>query len=116
MTEKPKTLILGTVIFLAQAVIAWAVWLSAWCMARNWSEGLAGVALPVPTDIALRHGQAIPIVATILTVAIIAVALRRNNAAAHWLIMVAVLELLALAVFAVAITIPALTITYRLAP
>ena len=116
MTEKTKTLVAGGIMLLAQGVVAWAVWLSAWCMARNWSEGLGSVALPLPTDIALRHGQVIPIMAAVLTAFAVAGALRHGDAATHWLLSVAVVEIVALSLFAVAIVMPALTITYRLGP
>jgi hypothetical protein len=116
MTDKTKTLTAGGVMLAAQTVVAWAAWLSAWCMARNWSEGLDSVALPLPTDIALRHALVIPTVSAILTVIVVALALRRGHAETQWLLSVAVAEILALALFAVAITMPALTITYRMGP
>lgn len=99
-----------------QALVAWATWLSAWCMARNWTEGLDNVALPRPTDLALRYPVVIPGAAAILTVISVIVALRRERAAIQWLLLLAVVEIVALALFAVAITMPPLTITYRLDP
>lgn len=116
MTDKAKTLAAGGVMLAVQAVVAWAAWLSAWCMARNWSEGLGSVALPLPTDIALRHALVIPTVSAILTVIVVVLALQRGYTVTQWLLSVAVAEIVALALFAVAITMPALTITYRMGP
>jgi hypothetical protein len=116
MNEKTRTIVAGAIMLLAQGVVAWAVWLSAWCMARNWSEGLGSVALPLPTDIALRHGQAIPIVAAAFTVITVCAALRRKGSPVAWLLSISLAEILALSLFVVAITMPALTITYSLAP
>ncbi len=85
-------------------------------MARHWTEALGSVALPRPTDLALRHPLVIPAAVAILVVIVVFVALRRGHAATQWLLSLAVAEIVALALFAVAITMPALTITYRLGP
>ena len=61
MNENTRAIVAGAIMLLAQGVVAWAVWLSAWCMARNWSEGLGSVAMPLPTDIALRPYGVVPV-------------------------------------------------------
>ena len=116
MTEKIKTLISGGIMLAAQGVVAWAVWISSWCMSHNWSEVLGAVALPWPTDLALRYGAAIPIATAIFTVIAVVIAMRRNRAASAGLLSAAVLEIIALSIFTFAIAMPALTITYRLGP
>ena len=83
-------------------------------MSHNWAEVLGAVALPWPTDLALRYGAAIPIATAILTVITVGIAMRRDRAASAWLLSVAVLEIIALCIFIFAIAMPALTITYRL--
>ncbi len=115
MTEKTKTLVAGTVMLLVQVIVAWAVWLSTWCMARGLAD-IGCVTLPCPADIALRHGQTIPIVAALLTIIAVVFALKHRDAVTRWLLPIAVFELIALSVFVAAITMPALTITHALGP
>lgn len=110
MNEKAKTIVAGASLLLMQGIVAWAVCVSSWCMAANWTEGgQTNRALPRPTMMALYRGEVIPIIGALLTLTALAVAVRRGSGAAHWLIGVAVLEILVLSLFAVAITMPAAT-------
>lgn len=98
-----------------QALAAWAMFIAAWCMGRNWTEVIGGN-VPRLTDLALHYPVVIPAGAAILAVIVVFVALRRGRPATEWFLALAVAEIIALALFAVAISMPALAITYRLGP
>ena len=77
-----------------QALIAWSVFCTSWCMQRNWAYLLGDKPLPEWTVLALKLGPIIPAVGLIAT-AIVGVAILRykNISSAHWLFAVISAEL-----------------------
>lgn len=116
MTERTKGMLWCGVMLVVQTVVAWAVFLSSWCMRRIWSEILlGGEPLPAGTGVALALGYAIPSFGAIACAAVLTlVLLRRDIRAADWLMVTAVVEIIAMALFAVGVTEPAMFMTSRL--
>ena len=115
MTERNKGLLMCVILLGVQAVVARAVFLASWCMERNWAATLDGAVLPRGTSAAINGGFAIPTMGAIACIAVLAAILRRRQIRVErWLLAIAVAEVLAISLFAVGITEPALFITYRL--
>ena len=112
MTEKNRVIAMGLVLLAIQALVGWSVFLSIAWMKENWSS-LTGDNVPDWTHWALAYGLAIPLLAVAATVVVLAVLLWRDCRVGNWLLSIAIVEIVALSLFAASITCPAATIMYR---
>jgi hypothetical protein len=115
MTERNKLMLMCGAMIGVQALIAWAIFRTSWCMRENWAYLLGDKPLPEGTVLALKLGPIIPAVGLIAT-AIVGVAILRYKkiSSAHWLFAFILAELVAFALYALGITMPAMFITYSI--
>ena len=109
---KIRPLIPTALLLLAQVPIAWAVFLAMGCAKTNWAETLGGAELPLGTTLALGFGLVVPIVAALASVLVGATALSKQSSCLGWLFGTAVCEAVLLALLALGLVQPVLTITW----
>jgi hypothetical protein len=84
-------------------------------MQRNWAYLLGDKPLPEWTVLALKLGPIIPAFGMLVTIAVVVAVLRyKNIGSTHWLCEVLMIEIIAFALYAIGITMPAMLITYSI--
>lgn len=115
MTERNKSILMCGVMIGVQALIAWVVSCTSWCMRKNWAYLLGDKPLPEETVLAFKLGPIIPALGMLATIAVVVTVLRyKNISSAHWLCAVLMAEFIAFALYALGITMPAMFITYSI--
>ena len=115
MTERNKSILMCGVMIGVQALIAWVVSCTSWCMRKNWAYLLGDKPLPEETVLAFKLGPIIPALGMLATIAVVVTVFRyKNISSAHWLCAVLMAEFIAFALYALGITMPAMFITYSI--
>lgn len=114
MTERIKSILMCGAMIGVQALIAWSVFRTTWCMRENWAYLLGDKPLPEATVLAFKLGPIIPAVGLMATVMVGGTILRHKNISAHWLFAVLTFEIIAFALYSLGITMPAMLITYSI--
>jgi hypothetical protein len=114
MNTTVKSALPGFLLFLAQAPIAWAVSVAGSAARQHWIELIPGKPLPLLSEWALEFPIAIPATAALLSLILLGVDWRRKSPGYFLLFTISTCEAVALALFAMALTLPALSINYGL--
>jgi hypothetical protein len=116
MTPMIRNAVPSVALLVAQLPVAWAVITAIWCARRNWADALGSAPLPFGTATALGFGVAVPIAAAFAAAVILYCSVRRQTSCDLWLLATAICEVMALALFALALFEPALYISYSVTP
>ena len=111
---KLRLAIPSAVFLLAQVPIAWAVFWASRCAKTYWADVLAGAELPRLTLLAVSYGIAVPILSALGSSSLGWRAWRRQTSFQGCLFGAAVCEAILLAFLALALLLPAFTITTRI--
>ncbi len=115
MNERIKSILMCGAMIGVQALIAWVVSCTSWCMRKNWGYLLGDKPLPEETVLAFKLGPIIPAFGMLATIALVVAVLRyKNIGSAHWLFSVLMIEITVFAFYALGITMPAMFITYSI--